>query len=236
MVLLQDQELPPRIRRMTMSRRKKIFLALATSVFVIMFICYFMFIRIIKVPTGSMANNVIPGDRLIVTKLFGDIKRGDVIVFQFPEDPSVQYLSRVIGLPGESIEIKDSRVYINNEELKEIRVFVEEDTEILPMSEISSEGDGSYRVFYYSREEGVDDIRMEMMSQVARFGTRKPHKIAEGNYFVMGDNRDNSADSRFWGTVPENLVTGKALRILFNQQNDNTSKEFISWERFFAIP
>jgi signal peptidase I len=104
------------------------------------------------------------------------------------------------------------------------------------MPEISHEGDGNYRVFHNLQEEEPDNSFITRMVIAGKFGVGKPHKIAEGNYFVMGDNRDNSADSRFWGTVPEKLVTGKALRILFNKQNDNTSTEIIMWDRFFTRP
>lgn len=233
MVLLQDPEIPE--RKKVTSRQKRIFLIVTAIVISITIVCYFVFIRIVKIPTGSMANTLIPGDRLIVSKVVGDIKRGDVIIFQYPHDPNIQYASRVIGLPGELIEIKDTRVYINGEELKEKHVFVEEHIEIFPMPEISSEEHGSYKVFHYQRDQ-ADLVIMETLQRGERFGVGKPHKISEDHYFVMGDNRDNSMDSRFWGTVPENLVTGKALRILFNQQNDNTANEIILWDRFFTKP
>lgn len=206
------------------TRRKKVFLILIASVIFITVISYFIFIRIMKAPTASMANTIIPGDRLIVTKLFGEIKRGDLIIFKYPEEPSIQYVSRVIGLPGETIEIRGQRVYINNEETPEIRVLVEEDRESFPMREISHEGDGNYRVFHYSTDDEPDFMRMEMQSHFARFGVGKPYQIPEGNYFVMGDNRDDSVDSRFWGTLPENLVTGKVLRISFIQ---------VEWDMYF---
>lgn len=114
-----------------------------------------------EVPTGSMENTVMIGDRIIASRLsyhFHEPKRGDIIVFYFPDDETQRYLKRIIGLPGDTVEIKDGKVYINGsaDPLKED----------------------------YLRETPVGD-----------YG---PYTVPEDSYFMMGDNRNDSFDSRFW--------------------------------------
>ncbi len=168
---------------------------------------FFLILRFVKVPTAAMANTIIPGDRLVIVPTFGKIERGDIIVFKYPPNPSIRYVKRVIGLPGETIEVRDKKVFINGTELTEARVFVEYDFETFPMKEISTEGSGSYRVYYYHKDD-------ELFSDFARptpYASKEPFAIPEGHYFVLGDNRDNSEDSRYWGTVPKELIAGKFL-------------------------
>lgn len=129
------------------------------------------------IPSGSMEPTLGIGDKIIVNKLgsfFKDPQRGQVIVFKYPVDPSQDFVKRVVGLPGETIEIKDSRVYIDGEVLEE---------EYLP--------------------EGLS------------YGDFGPVTVPEDAYFMLGDNRDNSQDSRVWGPLPRNLVTGKAILIFW---------------------
>lgn len=110
------------------------------------------------------------GDKLLMDKKVSDLKRGDVIIFLFPKDRKKSYIKRIIGLPGETIEIREGKVYINGQVLDEPYV------------------DESYN------------------QQKATF---PPRLIPEYNYFVLGDNRDNSSDSRYWGTVDKELIKGK---------------------------
>ncbi len=114
-----------------------------------------------EVPTGSMENTIMIGDRIIASRLsyhFHEPKRGDIVVFYFPDDETQRYLKRIIGLPGDTIEVKDGKVYINGstEPLKED----------------------------YLRETPVGD-----------YG---PYTVPKDSYFMMGDNRNDSFDSRFW--------------------------------------
>jgi signal peptidase I len=121
------------------------------------------------------------GERLLVNKLiyykiqsvsWGHIERGDIVVFWFPEDPEKSYVKRVIGLPGEMVEIRNGRVLINGQELSE-----------------------NY----------LDTEHNKSLPSAA------PKEVKKYHYFVMGDNRDNSSDSRYWGLVPEKYIYGKAF-------------------------
>ena len=128
------------------------------------------------VPTGSMENTIMPGDRIIALRLtyyVSSPERGDIVVFRYPDDESVLYVKRVIGLPGETVEVKDGEVYINNSDTPLDDSFV--------------------------KEQPVGD-----------FG---PYEVPEGCYFMMGDNRNNSADSRFWNNkyVKRDKIEGKAV-------------------------
>ncbi|MDF2873255.1 MAG: Signal peptidase [Anaerocolumna sp.] len=128
-----------------------------------------------EVPTGSMENTIKVGDRIIAFRLaytFGEPKRGDIIVFNFPDDETQQYLKRIIGLPGETIDIKDGKVYI--------------DGSTTPLEE------------NYLKETPVGD-----------YG---PYTVPEDSYFLMGDNRNDSLDSRFWENTfaTKDEIIGKA--------------------------
>lgn len=129
-----------------------------------------------QVPTGSMENTVMTDDRVFALRLsylFEDPKRGDIIVFPFPDDESQNYLKRIIGLPGDTIKIKDGKVYINDSEK--------------PLKED------------YLKEKPT--------------GTYGPYKVPENSYFMMGDNRNNSLDSRFWEHpfVKRDKILGKVI-------------------------
>ncbi|MCJ7855470.1 signal peptidase I [Lachnospiraceae bacterium NSJ-143] len=126
------------------------------------------------VPTGSMENTIMPGDRIIALRLtyyFSEPQRGDIVVFKYPDDESTLYVKRVIGLPGETVEVKDGKVYINGADKPLNDDFV--------------------------KDEPVGD-----------YG---PYEVPEDCYFMMGDNRNNSLDSRFWVNkyVQKNKILGK---------------------------
>jgi len=172
-------------------------------------------IQAFKIPSGSMLETLQIGDHLLVNKFiytFTDPKRGEIVVFQYPEDKTRDFIKRIIGLPGETIEIKDRVVYINGEPLKEDYVkFSSSDPNFAVSTNIS------------------------------------PRRIPPDSYFVMGDNRDNSMDSRIWGFLKRDLILGKALIIYFSIEpstdNDPSPvKNFVSdiptipsrirWKRF----
>ena len=159
-------------------------------------------VQAFKIPTGSMENNLLVGDHLLVNKfIFGptasglerallpvtNIKRGDVIVFKYPEDPERDFVKRVIGLPGETLEIREKKVYINGKPLDEPYVHF-----LQPA--------GAYGEF------AAYDVR-------ERYG---PVTVPASQYFMMGDNRDNSQDSRYWGFLPREYIKGKALLIYWS--------------------
>ena len=120
------------------------------------------------------------GDRWLVTTSIGDLKRGDVVVFRYPKDETKSYVKRVIGLPGERVEIRAGVVLINGQPLAE------------------------------------DYVDRDHNKAAASF----PQKVVPDNhYFVMGDNRDNSSDSRYWGPVDRSLIEGKLYTRYFNGTN-----------------
>jgi signal peptidase I len=162
-------------------------------------------VQAFKIPTGSMENNLLIGDHLLVNKfIFGPtplaigratlpvrtIRRGDIVVFKYPEEPDRDFIKRVIGLPGETIELKNKKVHVNGQPLDEPYVHF-----LTPPS-----ADYQEVTSYDLRE---------------RFG---PVTVPQDAYFVMGDNRDNSQDSRYWGFLPRDLVKGKALVIYWSYE------------------
>lgn len=178
---------------------------------------FIAFVRILKVPTGSMANTIIPGDRVLTSLWVGEIKRGDIIVFKFPNDQKIQYMQRVIGLPGETIQVRDTKVYINGQELSERRTKIEGDADDHQglLKEVSTEGDGPYTVYY-----DADQAESESNIAAMKFGVSQPFQIPQGHYFILGDCRDNSLDGRFWGTVPGSLIVGKAVMIYVSYEEN----------------
>lgn len=191
-------------------------------------------VQAVKVPTGSMQNTILVGDHLLVNKFIfapgphlpflpqREIRRGDIIVFKYPgnkENPSediitnsppyvTNYVKRVIGLPGERLEIKGARVFINGEPLPEHRVVAEDEGQKAPLAvpyETPRASDEPYSIFYSATSihsaEGYHETSVT---------------VPANHYFVMGDNRDNSLDSRAWGFVPRDLVIGRAMFVYWS--------------------
>jgi signal peptidase I len=213
--------------------------------------------RSVNVPTGSMQNTIYSGDFLLVNKfIFGysgglslngvtphrDIKRGDIIVFKFPQGEEQNYVKRVIGMPGETIELRGHRVYINGKELPETRVIAENDPEDDGRRQIISEqkaDQATYKAYYNSssdyvtaeREDDPQDLpqynngRYKFYENEAHYGIGAPFKIPENCYFAMGDNRDNSLDSRFWGPVPRDYIIGRPLFVYASFKNGDSDPE-----------
>jgi signal peptidase I len=183
---------------------REYFESVIIAVILALFIRTFV-VQAFKIPTGSMENNLLIGDHLLVNKFIlgptasslertllpvRPIKRGDVIVFKYPEEPSRDFIKRVIGLPGETLELRDKKVSINGRPLDEPYVrFLEPPGTSSEFREVTS---------YDVRE---------------RYG---PVTVPPNQYFVMGDNRDNSQDSRYWGFLPRDYIKGKALVIYWS--------------------
>ena len=178
------------------------------------------FVWMVRVPTGSMMNTIVPGDHVIVIKSFGTIERGSVVMFQYPQD-SDHYIARVIGLPGETILVRNHAILIDSRPLDEEKVFAQETGEYDPLREISTEGKGPYRIFYTTRADQAEEMP-------GNFAVQDPFTIPANNYFVMGDNRDNSEDSRYRGVVPRELIWGTASIIYLSRPP--LSQE-MRWER-----
>ncbi|MEW6734601.1 MAG: signal peptidase I [Acidobacteriota bacterium] len=229
-------KLPPELRK---SLIREYFESAIVTVIMALFGMTFI-VQAVKVPTGSMLNTILVGDHLLVNKfIFGKdgmmidkimphrpIRRGDIIVFKYPRDPDTNYVKRVIGLPGETIEVKGTRVYVNGQELPEQRVIAEQHrtpTDIVdndaPLDILNAEEPvegASYKVYYSegSEESDFDPVQKQLTGQ--EFAVGKPFTLPANEYFVMGDNRDNSQDSRYWGTVPRDNVVGRALMVYWS--------------------
>ena len=163
-----------------------------------------------QIPSGSMRPTLEVGDFILVNKYayglrlhvvgtkivdIGEPQRGDVMVFKYPKDGETNYIKRVIGLPGDRIRYEDKQLFINGERV-ETRFIAR-----LPPMEL--------------RREDLGRVEHDIFLTLGQTGDSGEGEwiVPEGHYFVMGDNRDNSNDSRYWGTVPEELVVGKAFAI-----------------------
>ncbi len=162
-----------------------------------------------------MANTVLRGDGLVIKKAFGDLERGQVVLFQYPGDQQI-YLARIVGLPGETIQLNKRSVLINKQLLAEECILIKpEEPRSESLEELTTERPGPYRVFYTFRE-GEQDGPVDETND-STFGMVGPFKISDGCYFLLGDNRDNSEDSRYRGCVPRELIWGTAETIYWSQ-------------------
>jgi signal peptidase I len=167
------------------------------------------------IPSGSMLPSLEVGDYVLVNKFtygiklpvlnlelipMGLPKRGDIMVFRFPEQPSINYIKRVIGLPGDEIESRDEHLFING---------VEVTRELIAETSFESR----YVETMNGRKYAVQE-----QTGIYAAGMSWKYTVPEGHYFVMGDNRDNSNDSRFWGPVAQELIVGKAFYIWMHKQ------------------
>ena len=189
------------------STAREYFESIIIAVILALFIRTFV-VQAFKIPTGSMENNLLIGDHLLVNKFvlgptasrleralmpIGTITRGDIVVFKYPEDPERDYIKRVIGLPGETVEVRAKKVYIDGKGIDEPYVHF-----LQPPA-----SDGEFH------EVTSFDVR-------ERYG---PVTVPAGQYFMMGDNRDNSADSRYWGFLRRDYIKGKALVIYWSYES-----------------
>jgi signal peptidase I len=169
------------------------------------------FVQAFSIPSGSMQPTLLIGDYLLVNKLsfgirnpltnkvwisIGKPQRGDVVVFIFPQDPSKDYIKRVVGLPGDKVEIRDKKVLINGKAVQSARAVYTDDT-LIPLGQSPR-----------------DNLA--------------PMTVPTNAYFVMGDNRDHSYDSRFWGFVPDDALRGKAFVIYFSWEGQKGTSFFTS--------
>ena len=195
-------------------------------------------VQAVKVPTGSMQNTITIGDHLLVNKFIfapgkslpflpqREIKRGDIIVFKYPgnkyepdrdQRPDntpilTNYVKRVIGLPGDRIRINGKDVIVNGEVIPEHRIVVEEVSDKAPLRILSkTEAKPGDRYDVYHKQFFDSDGR-----ERNAFEGKDELTVPPNSYFVMGDNRDNSEDSRYWGFVPRDLVIGRAMFVYWS--------------------
>ncbi len=184
--------------KMKKSVVREYFESLVIAVALALFARTFVF-QAFKIPTGSMERNLVIGDHLIVNKMVfapgvtaierallpsRPISRGDIVVFKYPKEPERDFIKRVIGLPGDRIELRKKKVFVNDQALDEPYVQY-----LNPPAS--------------PRDARSEDVRVD-------YG---PVTVPASQYFMMGDNRDNSEDSRFWGFMPASYVKGQALFI-----------------------
>ncbi|HEX6737959.1 MAG TPA: signal peptidase I [Vicinamibacteria bacterium] len=197
--------------------------SIVVAVILALFIRTFV-VQAFKIPTGSMERNLLIGDHLLVNKMVyspswgalerrllpkKDIQRGHVVVFKYPGEPARDFIKRVIGLPGEKVEIRNKIVYIDGKALDESGYVHFQEPPLNP-------GDPEYGVRGDDRD------------------SWGPETVPPGQLFVLGDNRDNSKDSRFWGFLPEDQVKGRALLVYWSYEAARGEYErtgYMEWVR-----
>jgi signal peptidase I len=217
------------------------FLDLVISVTVSVFLIRTVLVEAYRIPSGSMEKTLLVGDFLLVNKFvygvrtpdwigipftkigfhlpsyrFPSLKeprRGDIIVFKYPRDPSINFIKRCVGVPGDTLEIHNKQLYINGKPY-----------ENPPHAQF---------IFHRVFPEGYQDPRIQPPGAGNR-DNYGPVVVPEGSYFMMGDNRDNSEDSRFWGFLDRDLIVGKALIIYFSWDKNEPPwllNKSIRWNR-----
>lgn len=178
-----------------------------------------------QIPSGSMLPTLKIGDFILVNKFdygfrlpvvgntvvkIGEPERGDVMVFKFPQDSRINFIKRVVGVPGDTIAYRNKVIFVNGQAQKLLPESSEDSLVIPPLTEQASEKLGQ-------REHKI----WRRMTTGRNFG---PITVPSGQYFVMGDNRDNSNDSRVWGFVDDSLIVGRAFAV------------WMHWDSFLSIP
>lgn len=218
---------------MEQAAKKSVFREYAEAIVVAMLLAFAIRVFVVqafKIPSGSMIPTLLIGDHILVSKLsygvqwpsdckfqialpplncyasntlieFGKPQRGDIIVFRFPEDEEKDFIKRIVGTPGDTVQVKNKVVLVNGTPLDD-------------------------KGFTQRIDPGIIDGTINPRDN---FG---PVTVPEGAYFVMGDNRDQSLDSRFWGYVREEKIRGKAFRIYWSWSGQGQWKDWVRWERF----
>jgi signal peptidase I len=162
----------------------------------------------VQVPTASMEPTIRPGERLCVNSVVGEVGRGDIVMFRYPPDPRVIYVHRAVAVGGDVVQFRGTQVFVNGEPLRERRVFVVHGDYGEVLREVGEEGEGDYSVQY---AEATRDGHESAGAEYGAYGVREPYRVPEGHLFAVGDNRDYSEDSRYWGPVPAAHVIGKPV-------------------------
>ena len=189
-------------------------------VFLIVLVLRSFIVEPFRIPSNSMMPTLLTGDFILVNKFNYGIRlpvldtkivdvglpeRGDVVVFRFPGDPSTPFIKRVVGVAGDRIAYYDKVLYVNDKPMVQS-----------PIGRYVGVGSGAVMSGASLRLEQLADVEHHILVQPEAHTVQGTAVIPEGNYFVMGDNRDNSRDSRYWGTVSDELLIGKAFRIWMN--------------------
>ncbi len=179
-----------------------------------------------RIPSGSMMPTLLQGDYIFVKKYSyglrwpvidkkffetGSPQRGDVVVFRLPSDPSINYIKRVVGLPGDTVVYRDHQLFVNGQQMLLTKH---------PDTRLQDSG----LIFIEVLDGREHEIRI---SRPGSWGPERAYTVTEGHYFMMGDNRDNSQDSRFIGEIPETHLVGEAVRIWMHMDG----LEWPQWSR-----
>lgn len=228
--------------------------SLLSIIVIVLFVITFV-VQAFQIPSESMEKTLLIGDYLLVDKVhfgqggmsswlmpYSPLKRGDIVVFHYPLDPSQHYVKRVIGLPGDRIRLRDKTVFVNDVPLEEnyaVHVMGDRD---------------AYRDNFPSERDMSGQVEAQWRSEMQRHLVNGELVVPSNEYFVMGDNRDHSADSRYWGFVPRGNIVGRPLVIYMsvrNRQNDVAGAsngtlfssghllthvwQFARWDRMFHL-
>jgi signal peptidase I len=203
---LSEKKRSPKQKSTLREYAEAILIALLLALFIRTFV-----VQAFKIPSGSMMNTLLVGDHILVNKFIYGVKspftgstwipfknpqRKDVIVFKYPVNPKQDYIKRVVGVPGDTIEIRDKKLYVNGELQDE-----------------------EYAIYLDSRN---------IPGSVQKRDNMGPITVPDQSLFVMGDNRDNSYDSRFWNFVNFSSVKGKAFILYWSWDKENFS---VRWNR-----
>ena len=176
-----------------------------------------------QIPSGSMLPTLQIGDFILVNKYhyglrlpvlgtkvvsISDPERGDVMVFKYPENPKINYIKRVVGLPGDKVKYQNKQIFINGEPVS--------------LKLVAQLPPGSPQIQLL--QEQLGDVNHQINRSVIPSFESQEWEVPTGHYFVLGDNRDNSRDSRYWGFVPDRLVVGKAVLV------------WMHWNEFWSLP
>ena len=183
-----------------------------------------------RIPSGSMMPTLLHGDFILVNKFAygirlpvlhtkildtGEPQRGDVAVFRFPKDPSDDYIKRVIGLPGDRITYKNKTLFINGKQI------IQEKNGIYKGAGANSVMNGAVVL-----RENLETVLHDILIKQTRFNVPGEYNVPDNHYFVMGDNRDHSSDSRIWGFVPEENLVGRAFLVWMNADFSGKKYDF----------
>ena len=203
--------------------KEPIFVEYSRSLFPVIFIVLVLrsfMVEPFRIPSGSMMPTLLVGDFILVNKYAygirlpvintkiidaGEPKRGDVTVFRFPKDPSIDYIKRVIGIPGDKIQYKSKQLFIIGEPIPQVSQSIYEGV-----------GSGVSMSGAELKLEELDNVKHQVLIDRSKPSINYEFIVPKDKYFVMGDNRDNSNDSRYWGMVPQENLVGKAFFIWMN--------------------
>ena len=191
-----------------------------------------------RIPSGSMMPTLVAGDFILVNKFtygirlpvinrkvieLGEPQRGDVVVFRYPVDPKTDFIKRVVGLPGDRIRYRNKTLYVNGKAMQQTSIgqYV---GNVSPYPQIRSAERKIEDLNGYPH----DILLNPSLPGGGMYGVNSEYIVPDGHYFVMGDNRDNSKDSRYWGPMPEENLVGRAFMIWMNW---GSGDGWIGWDR-----